>query len=211
PRALSRYMPEGDVIRARLRARLAAMMLLTLRGTPFIYYGEEIGMSDAPIPRNRVVDVAGRDPERTPTQWDGSPNAGFSAADGLGPWLPVNPESPIVNVEAQRGDPQSMLSLYRTLIRVRRSSPALRRGSYVTVAAPRDVFAYLREADGERRLVLLNFGERHARVTLARALAGTDADAGAAKVVLSTDPARPQEPLGKVVEVGPEEGLLLEV
>src|SRR4051812_6850678 len=209
-RAISRYTPDGDVIRGRLRARLAAMMLLTLRGTPFIYYGEEIGMTDAPIPKERVVDVAGRDPERTPMQWDASSSAGFSP-DGAAPWLPLNPESPIVNVEAQRGDPQSMLSLYRTLIHVRRESAALRRGSYATVPAPKDVFAYLREADGERRLVLLNFGERPARVTLSRALDGTSADAGKAKLVLSTDPARPQEPLGKVVEVGPDEGLLLEV
>lgn len=142
-------------------------------------------------------------------QWDASPGAGFSTARD--PWLPVNPESSIVNVEAQRGDPLSMLSLYRTLIGVRRESPALRRGSYATVTAPRDVFAYLREEGDERRLVLLNFGDAKVRVELATALAGTAADAGKANLVLSTDPTRPQEPLGKVVEVGPDEGLLIEV
>src|SRR2546423_145559 len=96
PRAVSRYAG-GDMSRGRRRGRLAALMLLTLRGTPFIYYGEEIGMADAPIPGDRVVDVAGRDPERTPMQWDSSATAGFTNGD---PWLPVNPETATVNVDA---------------------------------------------------------------------------------------------------------------
>ena len=72
PRSVSRYAPDGDLVVGRRRARLAALMLLTLRGTPFLYYGEEIGMADVPIPPDRVVDVDGRDPERTPMRWDGS-------------------------------------------------------------------------------------------------------------------------------------------
>lgn len=200
-RAVTRYSPAGDLVRGRRRARLAAMMLLTLRGTPFIYYGEEIGMADAPIPPARIVDVAGRDPQRTPMQWDASSTAGgFSSGE---PWLPVNPETAAVNVEAQRGDPASMFELYRRLISERRSSPALRRGSYRSIAAPKSVFAYIREADGERRLVALNFSSRPARVAIP--------GGGGGRVRLSTDPARALEALGTVAEVGADEGLLIDV
>jgi alpha-glucosidase len=197
PRAVSRYAG-GDISRGRRRGRLAALMLLTLRGTPFIYYGEEIGMADAPIQPKRVVDVAGRDPERTPMQWNASPGAGFTTGQ---PWLPVNPETAAVNVEAQRRDPGSMLSLYRRLIAERRASPVLRRGTYRTLPAPRNVFAYARELDGERRVVLLNFGDRTTRVRVGSANA---------RVRLSTDPARDVERLGKTIELGPDEGVLLE-
>src|SRR5207249_7095226 len=129
-------------------------MLLTLRGTPFIYYGEEIGMTDVPIPPQRIVDIDGRDPERTPMQWDASPNAGFTTGK---PWLPLAADHAKRNVAAQRDDPASLFSLYRRLNWLRKSSPALRRGSYRTVAAPRGVFAYAREAEGEQILVALNF------------------------------------------------------
>jgi alpha-glucosidase len=206
PRAVSRYAPDGDLGRGRRRARLAALMLLTLRGTPFIYYGEEIGMADAPVPTDQIVDVAGRDPERTPMQWDASPTGGFSTGQ---PWLPVNPETAAVNVDSQRADPDSMFQLYRGLIRERRGSAALRRGSYRALPAPRDVFAYLREAGDERRLVLLNFADRTVRVDLARLLAE---EAGAsARMIMSTNPNRSPGPLGKRVTLGPDEGMLLEM
>ena len=202
-RAVSRYAPGGDVARGRKRARVAAMMLLTLRGTPFVYYGEEIGMADGPVPRDRVVDIAGRDPARTPMQWDGSPGGGFSAGEGEGAaWLPVNPEAAVVNVEAQRGDPASMFELYRRLIAERRSSPALRRGSYRTVASPKSVFAYLREVDGERRLVALNFSSRPARVSVS---------GSAGRLRLSTDPGRAAAPVRDVVELAPDEGVLVDL
>ena len=193
PRAVSRYAPDGDVVPGRRRARLAALMLLTLRGTPFVYYGEEIGMADGPVPRDRIVDVAGRDPCRTPMQWDGT--VGDS-------WLPVNPETEVVNVEAQRGDPSSMFSLYRRLIAERRASPALRRGSYQTVASPKSVFAYVREAAGERRFVALNFSSRPARVAI---------PGGRGKLRLSTDPERDGAELGDSIELGPDEGVLIDL
>jgi alpha-glucosidase len=202
PRAVSRYA-SGDIRRGRRRGRLAALMLLTLRGTPFIYYGEEIGMADAPIPPKRVVDVAGRDPERTPMQWDASPGAGFTTGD---PWLPVNPETATVNVEAQRGDPASMLSLYRRLIGERRASPALRLGTYRTLPAPKDVFAYARELDGEQRVVLLNFAERAVRVPIAKLGIAPEG----LRVKVSTDPERGNERVGKTIELAPEEGVLLD-
>ena len=172
PRAVSRYAPGGDLDRGRRRARLAALMLLTLRGTPFLYYGEEIGMADGPIPADRVIDVAGRDPERTPMQWDATPGAGFTDGD---PWLPVAPEAASVNVAAQRRDPGSMLAFQRELLRLRRATAALRRGSFRSVSGvPHDVFAYVREAPPDRWLVALNFGAEPQRLDLAAAgLAGT--------------------------------------
>ena len=189
-RAVSRYGLE--------RAGVAAVMLLTLRGTPFIYYGEEIGMTDGPIPSNRVVDIDGRDPERTPMQWDGSPKAGFTTGD---PWLPIAADHVRRNVAAQRDDPTSLFSLYRRLNWLRKSSPALRRGSYRTIGSPRGVFAFAREADGERVIVALNFTKDPRVVSLG---------AGDATVALSTDHARDGEPTSlQRVELRPDEALLL--
>lgn len=159
------------------QARIAQMLLLTLRGTPTCYYGDEIGMEDGFIPPEYVVDPQalrsggnGRDPERTPMQWDASPNAGFSSA---APWLPVAAGYETRNVAVQRDDPTSMLSLTRRLLQLRRSMPALRDGSYRAVqgdAAP--VFAYLRVSDEQRVLVVLNFSDASQQVDLS-ALATT--------------------------------------
>jgi alpha-glucosidase len=189
-RATSRYGVE--------RAAVAAMMLLTLRGTPFIYYGEEIGMTDVPIPPERVLDVDGRDPERTPMQWDGSPNADFTTGD---PWLPLAADHVRRNVAAQRGDPTSLFSLYRRLIWLRKSSPALRRGSYRTVPAPRGVFAFAREADGERVFVALNFTKVGHRVSFGE---------GPGRVLLATDHGRDAERVDLYeIALSPDEGLVL--
>jgi alpha-glucosidase len=186
-RAASRYGPH--------RARVAALMLLTLRGTPFIYYGEEIGMTDVAIPRERIVDVDGRDPERAPMQWDATPNAGFTTGE---PWLPMAADALRNNVAVQRDDPSSLFSFYRRLIRLRRGSPALRAGSYRSLRAPRGVFAYVREAGGERMMVALNFLDRTTRVTL-------PADA---EIVLSTLSQRAQEKLRDTFELGRDEGVI---
>jgi alpha-glucosidase len=202
PRGRSRYEPAGDPARGERRARVQALMLLTLRGTPFVYYGEEIGMADGPVPPDRIVDVAGRDPARTPMQWNGSPRAGFTTGN---PWLPVSPAAATVNVEAQRDDPRSMLSWFRTLIRERRSSPALRRGAYASVDAPRGVYAYLRETAAERRLVVLNFRGRPLRFTTPDHLPGE------ATIRLSTDPERSTGLVGRRFVVGGDEGLLLDL
>jgi alpha-glucosidase len=186
-RATTRYGPRN--------ARVAALMLLTLRGTPFIYYGEEIGMTDVPIPPARIVDVDGRDPERTPMQWDATANAGFTTGR---PWLPIAAEAEQVNVAAQVDDPASLFSFYRRVIWLRHGSPALRAGSYRSLRAPRGVFAYVREADGERLMVALNFLDRPARVSIAE-----NAD-----IVLSTSDGRTGDRLQGAVEVGPNEGLI---
>jgi alpha-glucosidase len=146
------------------QARVAAVLLLTLRGTPTLYYGDEIGMRDVPIPPERVQDPfeknvpgkgLGRDPERTPMQWSAEPNAGFSTGD---PWLPVADDFVSVNVQAERDDPRSMLSLYRRLIALRRAEPALAVGSYRPVRADGDVLAYLRSSGDCWFLVVLNLG-----------------------------------------------------
>jgi alpha-glucosidase len=188
-RATTRYGVE--------RAGVAAVMLLTLRGTPFIYYGEEIGMTDVPIPSNRIVDVDDRDPERTPMQWDASPKAGFTSGDA---WLPLAAEHAKRNVAAQRDDPASLFSLYRRLNWLRKSSPALRRGSFRTVRAPRGVFAYAREADRERVLVALNFTDAAQTVSLG---------VGSSRVLLSTRHDRDGAPVDLArVELSPDEGVV---
>jgi alpha-glucosidase len=146
------------------QARLAALLLLTLRGTPTLYYGDEIGMHDVPIPPHLVQDPFeknvpglgfGRDPVRTPMQWDASPHAGFTSA---APWLPLVEDYERVNVEAQRADPDSILSLYRRAIALRRDEPALAVGGYIGRGVRDGVLSYVRSAGERRFLVALNFG-----------------------------------------------------
>jgi alpha-glucosidase len=206
PRVATRYDEGGN---GPARARVAAMMVLTLRGTPFVYYGEELGMVDGEIPPDRVVDVDGRDPERTPMQWDASPGAGFSprlpGRPAAEPWLPVAASAPRCNVEVERGDPRSMLSLYRRIIWYRKGSAALRQGGYRSLPdAPESLYAYLREAPEERLLVALNFGGEPVRWTTPDEL-GDDAT-----VELSTDPDRHPGPIRLAdLTIGPNEGLVL--
>jgi len=154
------------------QARVAAMLLLTLRGTPTLYYGDEIGLPQATIPPELVQDPfeknvpglgLGRDGCRTPMQWDASPNAGFSRAT---PWLPVSADYATRNVEVERADAASLYTLYRRLIALRRAHRALATGSYRSVSAEGDALAYIREGNGERFLVALNFGAQLASVAL---------------------------------------------
>jgi alpha-glucosidase len=152
-RFISRVNRDGH---GRERARVAALLLLTLRGTPFVYYGEEIGMENTSIPEHMLQDPArhyarGRDPERTPMQW--SSEDGFTTGT---PWLPYGDLA--VNVERQRDDPKSMLSLYRRLIWFRRSSDALRFGDYRPVGGlSAAIYAYTRTHGDDRLLTVLNF------------------------------------------------------
>jgi alpha-glucosidase len=150
------------------QARVAAMLLLTLRGTPTVYQGEEIGMHDVDIPPEMIHDPVahnlpglglGRDPERTPMQWDASEFAGFSSVP---PWLPLADDFATENVQVQDAEPKSMLSLYRRLIELRRSSLALSVGAYCQVYVDDDLFIYARELGSRRVMVALNFshGER---------------------------------------------------
>jgi len=157
-------------------ARSAMLLLLTLRGTPTLYYGDELGMEDVPVPPELVQDPwgknvpglgLGRDPERAPIPWDRSSNAGFTRK-GVRPWLPLPPDAAKRSVEAQAASPDSMLNLTRSLLALRRAHPALQRGSYRPVAdVPAGVFAYQRELGGERLLVLVNFQSTPADVRVA--------------------------------------------
>ncbi|HOG45657.1 MAG TPA: alpha-glucosidase [Anaerolineae bacterium] len=149
------------------RARVAAALLLTLRGTPFLYMGEEIGMLDGIVGRHERLDPVGvhywpfhpgRDVARTPMQWSAAPYAGFSSTR---PWLPVHPAFATVNVAAQEADAGSLLRWYRRLIWLRKGSAALSFGGYQALdGVPGGVFAYLRVAGEERVLVALNFAAR---------------------------------------------------
>lgn len=149
------------------QARIAAMLLLTLRGTPTIYYGDEIGMRDVAIPFDEIVDPQGlnmpdknlsRDPSRTPMQWNNSKNAGFTEGK---PWLRLDEDFGWMNVQSEKVDPHSMLELYRRLIALRRKEPALSSGNYVTIHSDNQMIAYMRNSEGHASyLIVLNLTHR---------------------------------------------------
>ena len=149
------------------QARVAAMLLLTLEGTPTIYYGDELGMKDVPIPFDEIQDPQGRnmpdknlsrDPARTPMQWDDSENAAFSS---VRPWLRIDRNYKRINVKNQKDDPESMLSLYRKLILLRRQEASLSVGEYYPVFNDNQMMAFIREAPGQQAfLILLNLTHR---------------------------------------------------
>ncbi len=191
------------------QARVAAMLLLTLRGTPTIYYGDEIGLADVPIPAELVQDPRelrepglglNRDPVRTPMPWDESAHAGFSTDT---PWLPLNDDWETRNVARQSGDPGSMLSLYRALLKVRRDHPALEVGDFLPVECEGNVLAYERRHGKERLLVALNLGTAEQRLLLSD-------DCWACRPLLSTIGAH-DGALGRGVKLAPNEGLILKL
>lgn len=149
------------------QARIAAMLLLTLRGTPTIYYGDEISMKDVPIPFEEVQDPQGlnmpeknlsRDPSRTPMQWDDSANAGFTVGK---PWLRIDKSFKRENVKIQKNDPYSMLTLYRRLIKLRQSEPSLMAGIYKPVQSDSQSIAYIRHEEGYPAfMTILNLSHR---------------------------------------------------
>ncbi len=203
-RVATRY--EDGTGRGPAIARAAAVMVLTLRGTPFLFQGEELGLPDASIPPERVVDVDGRDPERAPVPWRppsaAGPGAGFTTGE---PWLPIVPEAERLNAQTQSADPDSTLALYRRLIWLRRRTPALRAGGQRSVALGDGVFGYVRQLDEERLLVAINFTALPVR--LAGEAAGL---AGTGRVLLSSDPVRVEGPVGLGdLRLGPDEGVVI--
>ncbi len=144
-------------------SRQAAVLLLTLRGSPTLYYGDELGMREAEIPPERQQDpwgmtepTLGRDGCRTPMQWSPDPAAGFTSANE--PWLPVGSDHAVRNVQSQLRDPDSHLNLYRRLLALRRGSAALRTGAYLPLdPVPSDCFVFERSQGTERVLVAVNF------------------------------------------------------
>jgi alpha-glucosidase len=202
PRPATRYA--GEPGSGARRARVALMLILTLRGTPFVFQGCELGLPDAVIPPDRVVDMDGRDPERAPIPWEPPSRAGAGAGFTTGePWLPLVEQAEQLNAESQSGDPHSALSFTRRLLALRRQLAALQGGTQRSVAAPRGAFCYLRELGDERFLVALNFTSSKVRLP-----PGEDSERSAL-VELSTDPARPAERCDlREVVLGPDEGIL---
>jgi len=192
------------------QARVAAMLLLTLRGTPTLYYGDEIGMHDVEIPPEKVQDPfeknvpgrgLGRDPQRAPMQWSAAKNAGFTAGK---PWLPIAEDYAQNNVEAERDDPLSILSLYMQLINVRRGEPALEVGELERIDTAGDLLTYIRR-DGESAfLVALNFGSEPQVIDISDR-------AGGGRITLSTGLDRAGESVRGILHIHPDEGLLLRV
>ena len=173
PRVASRFgAPE---------ARAIGVILYALRGTPFVYQGEELGLPDAEIPPDRVVDVDGRDPQRAPIPWQPPSKAGPGAGFTTGrPWLPLVAGAEELCVERQAADPRSALSLFRALAALRAATPALQTGSQCTLDAGPDLLAWVREADDERVLGAANFGAGTAPLAVE----------GPATLLLSSDPDR---------------------
>jgi alpha-glucosidase len=136
------------------RARVAAVVLLTLRGTPFLYAGEELGLEDAVVPAERRVDPGGRDGCRAPIPWTAQPPHGW----GPRPWLPFPPEAGERCAAVQHDDPESILALYRRLLHRRRTSPALHAGSWHLLTVDEDLLVYERRAGDDHRIVVANFG-----------------------------------------------------
>ena len=185
------------------QARVAAMLLLTLRGTPTLYQGDELGIAKVEIPPDKVRDPKelrepgiglGRDPSRTPMAWDGSPNAGFSSAE---PWLPLHADWPTRNVAVQEGDRGSMLTLYRALLRLRRAEPALSIGSIELTESNEHVLTYARQHGGTRLQILLNLSGTERR---------TPEGVGSGACLLSTLGSTPPESW-----LRPDEGLIMRI
>jgi alpha-glucosidase len=192
----------------RAQARVAAMLLLTLRGTPVLLYGDELGMVDQSVPRERQRDRFGllndggvsHDPARTPMPWNAGPNGGFSPAPEPDLWLPVARDYETVNVQAQLADSTSMLALYRALLALRKGSEALRLGDYVQLPTPDgDCLVYTREAADERKLVALNLGDEPRGVTIG----------ASGEIALSTALDRQGERVAGEVSLRPAEGVIV--
>jgi alpha-glucosidase len=196
------------------QARVANMLLLTLRGTPTTYYGEEIGMENVTIPPHMVQDppavnqpeiahLIGRDPERTPMQWDDTPNAGF-APNSVMPWLPLPEDYASQNVRTQEKNPTSMLMLYQALTSLRRAELALCVGDYSPVDVDdKSVFAYRRSFNGtDSFIMVLNFSDEDSRLDLGQY--GADA-----VIEISTDLQRRGAVDMEKLHLNPNEGLVI--
>ena len=190
------------------QARVAAMLLLTLRGTPTMYYGDEIGLADVPIPPDTVQDPweknepglgVGRDPQRTPMQWSADPQAGFSRAR---PWLPLADDFQKNNVEVLKRDPSSILSLYRNLITLRSQHPALRVGDLQLLHSDGNLLSYERRGAAERIFIALNLGQQEEEVEI-------PSHEGRPRLLVSTHPNREIGAFDLPLTLQPDEGVVL--
>jgi alpha-glucosidase len=193
------------------QARVAAMLLLTLRGTPTIYYGDEIAMRDVPIPFEEVQDPQGlnmpdknlsRDPSRTPMQWDNTVYAGFTTGK---PWLRLAATFSRSNVQLQKNDPYSMLSLYRRLVALRQQEPALYGGNYIPVAADPQALAYIRQAEGASSfMIILNLSHRPCYFRL-------NQHPCKGRIVLATTPELEGQQINEAVNLYGDEGIIIQL
>jgi alpha-glucosidase len=200
PRIAARVGPD--------QARVAAMLLLTLRGTPTLYYGDELGIGRVDIAPHLTKDPwgkyepglgVGRDPARTPMQWDATAFAGFSTHE---PWLPLTPDYEARNVAAMTGDKTSMLFLVRSLLHYRREHASLSQGKWRLLSLESDVLAYERRNGDSRIFVVLNF--------TAHPWARSTATFAKARVAISTHGDRRGELVGSTLYLRANEGLLIE-
>jgi alpha-glucosidase len=194
----------------RVAARVASMLLLTLRGTPTWYYGDEIGMEEVAIPPHQAHDPQGkrqsgygRDPVRTPMQWDGGPHAGFCSVN-VQPWLPLAPDYQQVNVAVECEDPRSQLSLTHALLTLRRTEPALNKGSYAALESRAEhCFVYLREQGKQRLVVALNFSAEAQTVRLP--------EFGRGRILISTSLDREEQISLDALALRSHEGCIIEL
>jgi alpha-glucosidase len=175
------------------KVRCALVILLALQGTPFLYYGDEIGMENVSVPDSRVLDVCGRDGERTPMQWSREDGGGFTEP-GVEPWLPFG-DFRRCNVADQRADRGSVLHLCRDVIALRRESVDLRAGDCTPLAAAAGIWAWRR---GEGTVVAVNISDEQAAVELP-----------ASAIRIATDRARDGESVGGTLALGPWEAAIL--
>ncbi len=186
--------------------RIAAMLMCTLRGTPILYYGEEIGMRGVPIDAAHARDPQGRrigrnrDPERTPMQWNATQHAGFTAG---APWLPIGCDVATANTAVQGDDPHSLLTLYRRLLHLRQNDPALVAGALDLISHQDPLVSYWRRTSERRLLVVLNFGSEPQEYRLPD-------DAAQGRVLLNTFLDREGESLTGAVSLRGDEGVLVE-
>ncbi len=189
------------------QARVAMVLLLTLRGTPTVYYGDELGLENVPIPPDRERDPfglampgtgQGRDPVRTPMPWDTSANCGFTTGE---PWLPLGEGRGQQSVAVQKDAPGSMLALTRALLELRRREPALATGDFAPLTVEGDVLAYARTAGDRSRHVILNLESRPKTVRIREATGG--------RVELSTHPERAGAPVADSIELAADEAVVI--
>ncbi|HEX8418806.1 MAG TPA: alpha-amylase family glycosyl hydrolase [Sphingomonas sp.] len=189
------------------QARVAAVLLLTLRGTPTLYAGDEIGLTGDPIPTDQIRDpqalrepgiAFNRDEVRMPMPWNDGPQAGFTTGE---PWLPLNSDWSTRNVAAQAADPASLLALHRDLLHLRRKHAALAIGDITLIAVEGDVLAYERTSGDERLVIALNLGALDQHVTLPEG-----------ELLLSTlnEPV-PESDRGGEITLAPDEAIILRI
>ncbi len=212
PRTRTRYdqgaaargeTPAVSARRSERRVRAAAVLLLTLRGTPFLYQGDELGLEDAVIPADRIVDPGGRDGSRAPLPWTSSAEHGWPTNPGVRPWLPFPAEADRRNYAAMRDDPGSILHLHRRALALRRTDPVLQDGDFAFVPAPEGLVVFRRSIGDDQRLVLVNFTDDAVEVGEHPALAGSSS----MRVALTSDGHGEGAPFGG--SVGADQAVVL--